>query len=115
MPGPVWHCRTPIQDVLLAWEGEQHAVFFDPVTGDTHLIAALGAQLAEWLAAEPLDHDQLLHRLAHDVDWDEPPSAEALNEMLHLHMGRLAEVHLLAQAPAAPPSATRDPLEEPSA
>ncbi|WP_431259675.1 HPr-rel-A system PqqD family peptide chaperone [Roseateles chitinivorans] len=73
MAGAAWRCRQPLADVLLAWEGEQHAVYFDPDSGDTHLIAALGAQLAEWLAAEPLDRDQLLARLARDVDWDEPP------------------------------------------
>jgi len=63
MPDPAWRCRQPIAEVLLAWEGEQHAVYFDPESGDTHLIAALGAQLAEWLAAGPLDRDQLLARL----------------------------------------------------
>lgn len=113
MPGPVWHCRQPIQDVLLTWEGEQHAVFFDLETGDTHLIAALGAQLAEWLAVEPMDRDQLLHRLTHDVDWDEMPSPEALAELLNSHLHRLADIHLLAESPATTPVEAL--AEEPSA
>lgn len=99
MPGPVWHCRRPIADVLLAWEGEQHAVFFDALSGDTHLIAAVGAQLAEWLSAQPLDRDQLLRRLTQDVDWDEQPTPEALADMLDLHLRRLAEVNLLVEVP----------------
>lgn len=113
MPGPVWHCRQPIQDVLLAWEGEQHAVFFDPVSGDTHLIAALGAQLAEWLAVEPMGRDQLLHRLTHDVDWDELPSPDELADLLNAHLRRLKEVHLLAESPATTPVEAL--AEEPSA
>ena len=105
MAGPAWHCRQSLNDVLLAWEGEQHAVYFDPESGDTHLIAALGAQLAEWLADGPLDRDQLLQRLAREVDWDEPPSPEALSEILALHLRRLAEIHLLSEDPAQEPSA----------
>ena len=104
MPGPVWHCRTPIHDVLLAWEGEQHAVFFDPVSGDTHLIAALGAQLAEWLSEQPLARDALLRRLAQAVEWDETPPPDALADLLDLHLSRLAEVHLLVEVPADVPA-----------
>lgn len=114
MPGPVWHCRQPIHDVLLAWEGEQHAVFFDPVSGDTHLIGALGAQLAEWLSAEPLDRDQLLQRLAHDVDWDERPAADALADLLDQHLQRLSDAHLLARPSDAPPHVPMQ-VEEPTA
>jgi len=105
MAGAAWRCRPSLTDVLLAWDGEQHAVYFDPDTGDTHLIAALGAQLAEWLAAGPLDRDQLLQRLARDVDWDEPPAPEALTELLDLHLRRLAEIHLLAEGPVEEPAA----------
>lgn len=97
MSASAWHCPHPLSDVLLAWEGEQHAVFFDPVSGDTHLIAALGAQLAEWLAAAPLTRDQLLARLAAEVDWDEPPEPAVLADMLDRHLARLADVHLLTQ------------------
>ncbi|ANH69490.1 hypothetical protein ABE85_21375 [Mitsuaria sp. 7] len=113
MAGAAWRCRQPIAEVMLAWEGEQHAVYFDPDSGDTHLIAALGAQLAEWLAAEPLDRDQLLARLARDVDWDEPPAPEALAELLDLHLRRLAEVHLLTPVDRA--EAAADAVEEPVA
>jgi PqqD family protein of HPr-rel-A system len=109
MAAAAWRCRQELADVLLAWEGEQHAVYFDPDSGDTHLIAALGAQLAEWLAAEPLDRDQLLARLARDVDWDEPPTDEALADLLELHLRRLADIHLLMRADAA------DAVEEPAA
>lgn len=101
MTGPAWRCPLQLADVLLAWEGEQHAVFFDPASGDTHLIAALGAQLAEWLAAQPMDRDQLLARLATDIDWDEPPEPAQLGELLDSHLRRLADIHLLAQEPAA--------------
>lgn len=104
MPGPVWHCRHPIHNVLLAWEGEQHAVFFDPRSGDTHLIAAIGAQLAEWLAVQPLGRDQLLQRLTQDVEWDEPPAPGALADLLDLHLSRLADVHLLVELPASAPT-----------
>ncbi|MBO9688395.1 HPr-rel-A system PqqD family peptide chaperone [Roseateles chitosanitabidus] len=101
MTSPAWRCPHPLSDVLLAWEGEQHAVFFDPVAGDTHLIAALGAQLAEWLAAEPLTRAQLLARLATEVEWDEPPAPDALAELLDLHLQRLADIHLLTREPVA--------------
>lgn len=101
MAGPAWRCRPSLADVLQAWEGEQHAVYFDPVSGDTHLIAALGAQLAEWLTEAPLDRDQLLARLAHDVDWDERPAPDALAELLDLHLHRLTEIHLLVEEPIA--------------
>ena len=105
MPGSAWRCRQSGTDVLLAWEGEQHAVFFDPVSGDTHLIAALGAQLAEWLSDQPLDRDQLLLRLAQDVEWDEPPTPDALADLLDLHLSRLVDVHLLVELPAGAPTA----------
>ncbi|WP_431049640.1 HPr-rel-A system PqqD family peptide chaperone [Roseateles sp. L2-2] len=81
--------------MLLAWEGEQHAVFFNPESGDTHLIAALGVQLAEWLVDGPLRRDQLLTRLAREVDWDEIPTPEALAELLDLHLRRLVAIQLL--------------------
>jgi len=113
MPGPAWHCRQPIAEVLLAWEGEQHAVYFDPDSGDTHLIAALGVQLAEWLSAEALDRDQLLLRLARDVDWDEPLAPEALAELLDLHLRRLTDIHLLAPLPVE--TSARVPAQEPVA
>jgi len=96
-----WRCAHPLADVLRAWEGEQHAVFFNPASGDTHLIAALGAQLAEWLAAAPSTRQQLLERLARDVDWDEPPSPEALADLLDLHLHRLVEIELLVAETAA--------------
>ncbi|OWQ86337.1 hypothetical protein CDN99_21135 [Roseateles aquatilis] len=96
-----WRCLHPIADVLLAWEGEQHAVFFDPRSGDTHLIAALGAQLAEWLADGPLTREDLLHRLATAVDWDEPPTPDMLADLLDLHLSRLADIQLLAEETAA--------------
>ena len=104
MAGAAWRCRQSLADVLLAWEGEQHAVFFDPVSGDTHLIAALGAQLAEWLSEQPLTRDQLLRRLAQDVEWDETPTPDALTDLLDLHLSRLAEVHLLVELPADVPA-----------
>lgn len=113
MPGQAWHCRQPIAEVLLAWEGEQHAVYFDPVRGDTHLIAALGVQLAEWLSAEALDRDQLLLRLVRDVDWDEPLAPETLAELLDLHLRRLTDIHLLAPWPVE--ASARMPAQEPVA
>lgn len=113
MPGTAWRCRQPIAEVLLAWEGEQHAVYFDPDSGDTHLIAALGAQLAEWLAVEPLDRDQLLARLRRDIDWDERPTPEALEDLLDLHLRRLADAHLLTPVTLA--EASVDTAEEPVA
>ena len=114
MAAAAWRCRQSLADVLLAWEGEQHAVYFDPDSGDTHLIAALGALLAEWLAAEPLDREQLLARLARDVDWDEPPTPEALAELLDLHLRRLADIHLL-MPPADRADAVAEAAEEPVA
>lgn len=97
----VWRCLQPLDRVLLAWEGEQHAVFYDPLTGDTHLIAALGLQLAEWLQDGPLPRQALRDRLAQDVDWDAPPSPEQLDDMLDLHLQRLSDIHLLAAEPSA--------------
>jgi PqqD family protein of HPr-rel-A system len=96
-----WRCAHRLHEVLRAWEGEQHAVFFNPASGDTHLVAALGAQLAEWLSAAPLTRTQLLHRLAHEVDWDEQPDPDALADLLDLHLRRLVDIELLLEEPAA--------------
>ncbi|SEK79508.1 PqqD family protein, HPr-rel-A system [Roseateles sp. YR242] len=96
-----WRCTHPLAEVLRAWEGEQQAVFFNPASGDTHLIAALGAQLAEWLSTVPLNRQQLLHRLAHEVDWDDMPGTEALADLLDLHLRRLVEIELLVEEPSA--------------
>ena len=98
MAGAAWHCRPSLNDVLLAWEGEQHAVYFDPDTGDTHLIAALGAQLAEWLAAGPLDRDQLLQRLARDIDWDEPPMPDSTHARLEAEATKKASGRIAAES-----------------
>ncbi|WAC73847.1 HPr-rel-A system PqqD family peptide chaperone [Roseateles sp. SL47] len=96
-----WRCAHRLNEVLRAWEGEQHAVFFNPASGDTHLVAALGAQLAEWLSAAPLTRTQLLHRLTHEVDWDEQPDPDALADLLDLHLRRLVDIELLLEEPAA--------------
>jgi PqqD family protein of HPr-rel-A system len=96
-PAATWRCAHRVSEVLRAWEGEPHAVFFNPASGDTHLIAALGAQLAEWLQATPLTREQLLHRLTHDVDWDDTPTPEALADLLDLHLRRLVDIELLVQ------------------
>lgn len=101
MADAAWCCRHPLPDVLLAWEGEQHVVYFDPVSGDTHLIAALGAQLAEWLADGPRSRAALLALMQTAIDWDQPPSPESMEELLDHHLHRLAEIHLLAEEPAA--------------
>ncbi len=94
-----WRCAHRVSEVLRAWEGEPQAVFFNPASGDTHLIAALGAQLAEWVQTTPLTRDQLLHRLTHDVDCDDTPSPEALADLLDLHLRRLEEIELLVREP----------------
>lgn len=96
-----WRCPHVIDDVLLAWEGEQHVVFFSPDSGDTHLLATLAAQLAEWLAEAPLTRDQLLERLRTQVDWDELPPPDALAELLDHHLRRLAQIQLLTEEPRA--------------
>lgn len=92
-----WRCVHPESEVLRAWEGEQHAVFFNPASGDTHLIDALGAQLAQWLRDTPMAREQLLVRLTRDVDWDDTPSPEALADLLDLHLRRLVDIELLVQ------------------
>lgn len=94
-----WHCPHRLTDVLLAWEGEQHAVFFDPRSGDTHLIAALGAWLAEWLQSGPLTDAALAQRLLDELDGDLPDGLSA-PELLAQHLPRLADIGLLEEGPA---------------
>lgn len=97
---PSWRCTHDLNRVLQSWEGEQHAVFFDPATGDTHLIHVIGALLAELGSAGPQTEPALLAALAEAVDPVEAPDAAGLQELLRTHLHRLVVIGLLEEVVA---------------
>ena len=89
-----WHCAHPIDEVLLAWEGEQHAVFFNPVTGDTHLIGAMALLLLDMIGRVGQSREQLQALLHNEFEAEQvalPP------DLLNSHLQRLSDIGLLSE------------------
>jgi len=89
-----WRCAHKTKDVLLAWEGEQHVVFFNPNSGDTHLVSAFALLLTEMLAPEALSRAQIVANLTEGLETDVD-----LPALLDTHLPRLTTIGLLQEVP----------------
>ena len=90
-----WRCAYPFSDkILLSWDDEQHAVFFDPATGDTHLVSSLAVLIADILGAASMDFDELLQGVRDSVETD---VGQDLEDTLHHHLRRLTAIGLLQE------------------
>lgn len=84
--------------MVLAWEGEDHLVFFDALSGDTHLLSAFSLLLAEAMKDDSLTQAEILHKLLAHVGSDLSGEMDTA-AILDIHIPRLAEVgFLLRQA-----------------
>jgi PqqD family protein of HPr-rel-A system len=83
--------------VLHYWDDEQHAVFFEPSSGDTHQVSALAVFLADALEAGPLGLDALFSAVGETLETqvDEDP-----RELLRRHLDRLVSLGLLQELTA---------------
>jgi len=52
---------------------EDTTVYFDPASGDTHLLSNFAAYLLRQLAVQPMDIEQLITRIAPDIDPQDIP------------------------------------------
>jgi PqqD family protein of HPr-rel-A system len=81
----------------LLWEQFDDEYFvFNPASGHTHVLNALGAATLQQLAGEPLTADELLARLQAQVGAD---GSEALHQALPEHLSQLAAIGLIEQLP----------------
>ncbi len=69
-----WRVESPGQ-VYDAGEGS--VVYFDPRSGDTHLLSDFAAYLLEQLGDGPLDTGELVARVAPDVEGGDPAEVQA--------------------------------------
>ena len=90
---------APIEALMQSWEGEEHVVFFDPASGDTHLLSALAGLLLELLDHRTRDLDTLVAAVREALD---PTfgNADALPEQVREHLQLLSRLGLLQELPA---------------
>ena len=48
--------------------GEGMVVYFDPASGDTHLVSDFAAYLIQQFADQPMDIEELINRISPDID-----------------------------------------------
>ncbi|MCV2350775.1 HPr-rel-A system PqqD family peptide chaperone [Paucibacter sp. Y2R2-4] len=82
--------------MVLAWEGEDHFVFFDASSGDTHLLSVFALLLAEVMEGDGLTQTEIRQRLLDQAD-PELLSGADVSQVLEMHMPRLAEVGFLLE------------------
>ena len=76
----IWHV-SPLGEFYTC--SEDASVYFNPASGNTHLLSNFAAHLLVQLAQEPMDMEQLIDRVASDIDPAELPELRnALPEML---------------------------------
>lgn len=69
--------------------GEQMVVYFNPATGDTHLISDFAAYLVKNIADQPMNLEQLIQRISPDI------TPEDLAELEQAVPAMLADLHTL--------------------
>ena len=81
----------------LLWEQFDDEFFvFNPASGHTHLLNALGATTLQLLTDHALDSAQLLTRLQEQAGTD---GDDALHQALETHLNQLAAIGLIERAP----------------
>ena len=48
--------------------GEGMVVYFDPASGDTHLVSDFAAYLIQQFTDQPMDIEELINRISPDID-----------------------------------------------
>lgn len=92
-----WRCVARAQELLRCWDGEQHAVFFDPASGDTHLVSTLAGLLVDVVGDGSMDFEALLLELQDSLELAED---QALSSTLRTHLQRLTDIGLLQEVAA---------------
>lgn len=74
---------------------EGSVVYFDPNTGDTHLLSDFAAFVIQQFTDQPLDSAELTKRLAPHVDLDE---ASELPQQIDGILAELHDLHIVQQS-----------------
>ncbi|WP_077035094.1 HPr-rel-A system PqqD family peptide chaperone [Pelomonas sp. KK5] len=84
---------VPVSTLMRAWDGETQVVFFDPHSGDTHLLSSLSGLLLELTEQRDQGFDELLAAV------NEPSGAApgVLPDSLSEHLQRLTRLGLLRE------------------
>ena len=90
---------APIETLMQSWENEEHVVFFDPRSGDTHLLSALAGLLLELLDQQTRDFDTLVAAV-HEALGPTPEHADALPAQVQAHLQLLSRLGLVQELPA---------------
>jgi len=92
-----WRRADRAQDLLRCWDGEQHAVFFDPASGDTHLVSVLAGLLIDVMGQDCMAFETLLDEVQDSLELAED---QDLSSTLRTHLQRLTDIGLLKEVPA---------------
>ena len=90
---------APIETLMQSWEGEEHVVFFDPSSGDTHLLSALAGLLLELLDHRTHELDTLVAAVREALG-PTPENADTLPAQVHEHLQLLSRLGLVQELPA---------------
>jgi hypothetical protein len=77
--------------------GESMVVYFDPASGDTHLISDFAAYLIQQIAgqARPLKYEEILELITADI---EPADLSELTPAIHNILSELADLQIVIAA-----------------
>ena len=72
--------------------GESTVVYFDPASGDTHLLSDFAAHIIQQFANEPMDIEALVSRISSDI---EPRDLSELTQAIPTVVEELAALDIL--------------------
>ena len=87
----LWHV-SPLGEFYNS--GESTTVYFDPASGDTHLISNFAAYLLQQLALQPMGLDQLIDLISPDID---PQDLPELSQTLPALIEELMALDVITQ------------------
>lgn len=90
---------APLEAWMQSWEGEDQLVFFDPRSGDTHLLSALAGLLLELLDQRTHDLDTLVAAVREALG-PSSEGADTLPAQLREHLRLLNRLSLVQELPA---------------
>lgn len=94
-----WRLPDRLKEMVLAWEGEDHFVFFEAKSGDTHLLSVFALLIAEVIDEASLTQAEILQKLLAQTDPESMSEAD-VSEVLSTHIPRLTEVGFLLEQAA---------------
>lgn len=84
-----WHIKS-VGEIYN--RGERSAIYFDPASGDTHLISDFTAHLLQIISITPLSTDDILARLTPDIENED---AEELLQAVPAILNQLSQLDIL--------------------